>query len=228
MVIRVYIDGFNLYYGRLHHQTQYVNEIRRKLRWLNPDKLVRLFIKDKTAEIKSICFFTADITALYVGDKGPSRQQEYYRALSTLDNLSIIKGRFSKNHTLMPVYPLEVCERDGNFSVKKQSVLKTAEKRSDVNLASHLLFDACQNKFDLAIIITNDSDLLEPIKLVRRLNKEFLILSPHLKYCHDFVMNFHKSSMRKISQSDIEKSQFDDVIVDAAGEVKATRPRKWM
>ena len=37
-------------------------------------------------------------------------------------------------------------------------VLRTDEKRSEVNLASHLLIDACTGDFEKALVISNDSD----------------------------------------------------------------------
>ncbi|MEM7621300.1 MAG: NYN domain-containing protein [Pseudomonadota bacterium] len=58
-------------------------------------------------------------------------------------------------------------------------VLKTEEKGSDVNLASHLLFDACQNNFDVAAVLSNDSDLVEPIRFVTQdIGKTVGLLSP--------------------------------------------------
>lgn len=47
-------------------------------------------------------------------------------------------------------------------------VLKTEEKGSDVNLAAHLVDDAHAGRFEVAIVVTNDSDLVEPIRLVTR------------------------------------------------------------
>jgi hypothetical protein len=47
---------------------------------------------------------------------------------------------------------------------KYARVIKTEEKGSDVNLATHLLHDAHMGRFDVAGVISNDSDLLEPIK----------------------------------------------------------------
>ena len=44
-------------------------------------------------------------------------------------------------------------------------VIKTEEKGSDVNLATHLLYDGFRNDYDIAVVISNDSDLLEPIKI---------------------------------------------------------------
>jgi len=46
-------------------------------------------------------------------------------------------------------------------------VQKAEEKGSDVNLASHLVRDAFMNLFDVAVVVTNDTDLIEPIKIVR-------------------------------------------------------------
>src|SRR5215831_3668847 len=46
-------------------------------------------------------------------------------------------------------------------------VEKAEEKGSDVNLATHLVRDAFLNEFDVAVVITNDTDLIEPIKVVR-------------------------------------------------------------
>jgi len=41
------------------------------------------------------------------------------------------------------------------------------EKGSDVDLASRLLLDAFRGAFDVAVGISNDADLLEPVRMVR-------------------------------------------------------------
>ena len=45
-------------------------------------------------------------------------------------------------------------------------IIKIEEKGSDVNLACHLLLAAFQNSYDVAAVISNDSDLVEPICIV--------------------------------------------------------------
>jgi hypothetical protein len=47
-------------------------------------------------------------------------------------------------------------------------VLRTEEKGSDVNLATYLLADAFRADADAFVIISNDSDLTEPMRIVRR------------------------------------------------------------
>lgn len=46
-------------------------------------------------------------------------------------------------------------------------VLDTEEKGSDVNLASFLLIDGYNRDYEQALVISNDSDLVLPIRLVR-------------------------------------------------------------
>ena len=229
MKIRVYIDGYNLFYGRLKSKEDpIVNAHRRKLRWVDPKKLVKQFLRGEY-NLEQINFYTTDIDALYPGDKSPSRQQEYYKALMTIEGMNIVKGRFSKNPTLMPAYPITCLQNeDGTTSIKKLRVLKTEEKRSDVNIAAHLVMDACLKKFDMAVLVSNDSDLLEPLRIIHSLGKKFLILSPSEKYCFDFVDNLDPKCMRKIQEKHIIAAQFPNEIRDAASTLIAKCPPKWV
>ncbi|MCH8103425.1 MAG: NYN domain-containing protein, partial [Chloroflexi bacterium] len=45
-------------------------------------------------------------------------------------------------------------------------MIKTEEKGSDVNLAAHLLNDAWNGLFEVAAVISNDTDLVAPIRMV--------------------------------------------------------------
>ncbi|MFV2434283.1 NYN domain-containing protein, partial [Escherichia coli] len=57
---------------------------------------------------------------------------------------------------------------------------KQEEKESDVNLAISLVSGACNDEYEIAIIITADSDLCPPIKTVRERfpNKELWLVAP--------------------------------------------------
>ncbi len=44
-------------------------------------------------------------------------------------------------------------------------MVKSEEKGSDVNLGAHLVRDAFTDAFDVAVILTNDSDLVEPVRI---------------------------------------------------------------
>ena len=58
-------------------------------------------------------------------------------------------------------------------------VVKIEEKGSDVNLGAHLVRDAFAGAFQHAAVITNDTDLREPIRIVAQEAKlPITLLSP--------------------------------------------------
>jgi uncharacterized LabA/DUF88 family protein len=151
MVTNVYVDGFNLYYGSLKG-TPY--------RWLDIHALCEYIFPNN--DIKRARYFTAIVKARPQDPQQPVRQTTYLRALHTLSNLSIHEGEFYANTVRMPLaFPTP----GGPTTVE---VIKSEEKGSDVNLATWLLLDAFRKEYEAAIVISNDSDLAEPIVQVRR------------------------------------------------------------
>jgi cobyrinic acid a,c-diamide synthase len=58
-------------------------------------------------------------------------------------------------------------------------VWKTEEKGSDVNLGVHLVRDGFKGLFDMAAVLTNDTDLVEPVRIVtQELGLPVLLLAP--------------------------------------------------
>jgi len=57
-------------------------------------------------------------------------------------------------------------------------VWKNEEKGSDVNLAVHLLNDAWKNEYDCAVVVSNDSDLAESMRLAKQHNKVIGLITP--------------------------------------------------
>ncbi len=57
--------------------------------------------------------------------------------------------------------------------------MKSEEKGSDVNIATYLLVDAFDDEYEAAVVVSNDSDLAEPIRIARqRFKKKVLVLHP--------------------------------------------------
>ena len=105
-------------------------------------------------------------------------------------------------------------------------VIKVEEKGSDVNLASHLMLDALQGSFDIAAVLSNDSDLVEPIRIVTRvLGKPVGLLSPVPNPTLE-LMNV-ASFIRRISVSDLAASQFPDPVMWADGST-LNKPITWV
>ena len=122
MRTNVYVDGFNLYYGAVKG-TAY--------RWLDIRKLSVGLLRPGH-DVNQIRYFTASVSATADDPSVPQRQATYLRALRTLPNLSIHRGRFLTN-----IKALRLADGPGMVDV-----VVTEEKGSDVNLATYLLLDA--------------------------------------------------------------------------------------
>jgi uncharacterized LabA/DUF88 family protein len=107
---------------------------------------------------------------------------------------------------------------------KYAKVIKTEEKGSDVNLATHLLHDAHMGRFDVAVVISNDSDLLEPIKIVRQeLHKRVGVLNPHPIPSRALLQ--HIDFIKQIRGGVLRAAQFPASLTDAHGTF--TKPAAW-
>lgn len=159
----VYVDGFNLYYGALKG-TQH--------KWLDLEALCRrLLPKDQVTGIR---YFTALVAARPHDPGQPARQQAYLRAIESLPSVSIHLGHYLTHRVRMPL----ARPTPGGPTVVE--VIKTEEKGSDVNLATHLLLDAFRQRCDTAVVITNDSDLTEPIRVAEHeLGLSVGVVNPH-------------------------------------------------
>ena len=150
MKANVYIDGLNLYYGALKNT---------RFKWLNPARLCELILP--AFEVKRIEYFTALVRPRPDRRDRRIRQQVYLRALRTVPDLDIVLGRFLTSEVHMPVADYR------SFRTRYVQVVKTEEKGSDVNLASHMLRDGFRGGYDVAVLLKNDSDLIEPIRIVK-------------------------------------------------------------
>lgn len=102
-------------------------------------------------------------------------------------------------------------------------VWKTEEKGSDVNLASHLLRDAFNNQFDVAGVLSNDTDLVEPIRIVtQELQLPVGIICPVPKPAAG--LSSVASFVRHIRNSHLRDAQFSDTL----SETNLSKPSTWV
>lgn len=200
----IYVDGFNLYYGVLK---------RTPYKWLDLDALCRQILPAN--EIVKIKYFTARVKPRSNDQNAHLRQDAYLRALQTLGNVEIIFGTFLEHIVTMP---------SADNPRQMVRVIKTEEKGSDVNLATHLLFDGCQNAYELAVVLSNDSDLVEPVNIVRKqLKKRVGLLCRENSKGYEMrkAANFHKF----ITEEHLNASQFPSPMTDEKG--RFYKPRSW-
>ena len=207
MRTNIYVDAFNLYYGCLKG-TPY--------RWLNLEALCRIMLPQDT--IQQIKYFTARVIARPHDPNKLIRHDTYLRALATLPKVSITYGHYLSHPVRMPL----VNPPPGGPYMAQ--VIKTEEKGSDVNLASHLLMDACRDAFDIAVVISNDSDLLEPIRLVyAEFGKPVGVLNPQP---HPSVkLQQQAPFFKQIQPRALKRSLFPATLTDATGSF--TKPVGW-
>lgn len=207
MRTNIYIDGFNLYYGVLKG-TPY--------KWLDLDALCRRLLPKN--DIRAIKYFTARVKALPWDQGLPNRQQTYLRALATIPHVEVFYGYFLSNETSM-------ARADGRGQVM---VLKTEEKGSDVSLGAHVVWDACSDRIDAAVLITNDSDLAEPMRIARdELGISVGLVAPvgsHRRV--NWQLREKATFMRSLRESTLRECQFPDPVVDVEGK-NIGKPVDW-
>lgn len=201
------MDGFNLYYRALR-ETPY--------RWLDIGKLARLLLPQH--RINRIRYFTAAVTNRPNDPNQAQRQQTYLRALKTVPDLTIHYGHFLSKTKRRP---LANPPKSGSQIVE---VLDTEEKGSDVNLASYLLLDGFDDDYEMAVVISNDSDLELPIRMSKtRLGKRVGVFDPSRK--RSFILHGAASWYRPLRRGPLSASQFSDTLSDINGAF--TKPAGW-
>lgn len=213
----VYIDGFNLYYRALKGTRH---------KWLDIAALSAA-VMPSTCQIEAIKYYTAHVSGR-VNPDSPKKQHAYLRAIATLPRVAIFYGNFLvvqkwaglvQPPTFRPIVTLPP-EPVPDVAY----VWKTEEKGSDVNLGVHLVRDAFTGAFDRAAVITNDTDLVEPIRIVtQELGLPVTLLTPTAKPSASLV-NI-ATEVRHI-QPYIGPCQLPD-FVPLPGKKPITKPSDW-
>lgn len=227
MRTNVYIDGFNLYYGLLKGGPY---------KWLDLERFCDKLLPKN--DVQRICYFTAKVDARPHDPDQPVRQLAYLRALATLGRVEVHFGNFLSSVVRQPLVETDpdnprrwlmvakapALKIDPAGTVVTDWVLKTEEKGSDVNLASHLLRDAFRADCQCAVIISNDSDLLTPIRIAKEDCRLTIGLVPprargsvQLKQLADFKI---EPRMHFLASS-----QFAATLADAHGHIQ--KPTAW-
>jgi len=196
-----YIDGFNLYFG--------ISEAyQKKYLWLDLEALSENLLR-QNQKLDRVHYFTARIRNNHQKAK---RQNTYLDALSTRTKIKIHPGKYLNTDVTCPM-----CHR-----VYK----KPSEKMSDVNLASYLLVDAFQDNYDVAIVISGDSDLTTPISMVRQLfpKKQVIVAFPP---CRSSVsLEKTANGYYTIGERNLVKSQLPDPVKNSSG-FDLFKPIRW-
>lgn len=229
MRTNVYIDSFNLYYGCLRKTPH---------KWPDIATLARRLLP--VHEIQEFRFYTARVKSRPSDPTQAERQQIYFRALATSADFTFHFGKFSTKATYRArVDSLFVPDVGGEGDVldyvpgrtlpgqpSEPSLVRvwtTQEKGSDVNLATDLLVEGFDGRYEMAVIVSGATDLLGPIRAVReRLGLRICVVNP-ARYSRELQNAAHEYLV--ISEDDLRECQFPAVLKDRRGTFH--KPPSW-
>ncbi len=196
-----YVDGFNLYFALKDKDWK-------RYYWLNVKKLAENLIKPDQRLITTK-YFSSRVKKPVNKQK---RQTTFIEALETLDNFEIYYGKYQLN--------TRKCRKCGYTEIVP------SEKMTDVNIATELLSDAFQDKFDTALLISADSDLTAPLNTVRRLfaKKRVVIAFSPARYSSDLAKSANAHFI--IGRNKLAKSVFPEEVIKLDG-FTLRRPPSW-
>jgi uncharacterized LabA/DUF88 family protein len=196
-----YVDGYNLYYGLRERRWK-------RFYWLNIQAMVRYLLKPDQLLITTKYFTTV---VKQPQDKR-RRQAAFLEALQTLNDFQIYYGHFLADKV--------ICPSCGHTYTTHH------EKMTDVNISVELMSDAFQDQFDVALLVSADSDLVGPVKAVQRLfsHKQVVVAFPPGRSSK--ALKQAANAQIYVGRNVLAKSVFPDQVVKPDGYV-LHRPTEW-
>lgn len=196
----VYVDGFNLYFGMLDAGLDYC-------KWLNLVLLVENLLQLNQVLVQ-VKYFTSSVSN--DPDK-QKRQTTYIEALESV-GVNIYYGNYQSDKIK--------CKKCNNVWAKFN------EKMTDVNIATQILIDAYQDKYDMAMLISGDSDLVPPIKAVHEIFKNKRVFAAFPAKRHNQSVALVAKGSLTIGRKKLVDSQFVSAVRKKDG-FTLKKPKDW-
>jgi uncharacterized LabA/DUF88 family protein len=195
-----YVDGFNLYFGMREAGLD-------QCRWLNVKLLVENFLKPHQ-ELIMVKYFTSRVSN---NPDKQKRQSTYIEALESTD-IKIFYGKYQLGE--------EECYRCGH------KWMDSKEKMTDVNIATAIMVDAFQDSYDMAMLISGDSDLTPPIREVHRLFKSKRVFIAFPPKRHNSSMALEAKGSEIVGRKKLIDAQFEEAVESKSGFI-LKKPKEW-
>lgn len=210
--VTIYIDGFNFYYGL--RTKRKVESAWAKAYWVDLVKFFEMFLGEGQELVKVVYF-----TASPLNKDKSSRQSAFLNANKLLngDRFEIVRGKYLEKKIVCPN-----CQ---------YTIIRPEEKKTDVNISIRMITDCFQDKTDVLILVSGDSDLLPPIEFIQTNypEKKIKVYFPPTIYSHsiDNNMKRHRSKVVLLEKSlnKFAHCQMPDVV--SADAKIYTIPIKW-
>ena len=116
-------------------------------------------------------------------------RSDYLRALVAHAGVEVHYGQFARRRR-----PLPLADKLKAGIVEMVYVVQTEEKGSDVSLGAHLVWDACHDEIDAALVLSNDSDLQTPVDMAQTLRIRVDRKSTRLNSSHTDISRMPSSA----------------------------------
>lgn len=176
-------------------------------KWLDLVKLSESLLKPDQ-EINKVKYFTSR-----VGDdpEKQKRQTTYIEALEST-GVEVYYGQYQRGRM--------DCNRCGHVWPYY------SEKMTDVNIAVQIIIDAFKDEYDMAMLVSGDSDLVPPIKAVHENFKQKRVFVAFPPKRHNASVALVAKGSLVIGRRKLSDSQLPDEITKANGYV-LKKPQEW-
>ncbi len=194
-----YIDGYNLYHGLKSQGWKWAY-------WINLHLMIENLLS-QNQKLVTTKYFT---TRVSVPEDKRLRQQKFLEALGAIPEVKFFYGKYIPDKV--------ICRQCGHTYTTYH------EKMTDVNIAVEMLTDGMKNKYDTAILVSGDSDLVNVVHRVREFKKKVIILFPPKRK----PRNLRESAnvVIDIDAQLLSKSLFPDEVIKQDGYV-LKKPDEW-
>jgi len=199
--VSFFIDGFNFYHS-LKADPKY-----NKYLWLDYKRFLENYVRKKDV--------LADIY--------------YFSAYAHWDQIRVKRHKMLvdtwRNTGIIPVMG-DFKEKD-RFCNNCRTYFKShEEKQTDVNIAIYIIKEAFEDSYDTAILVTNDTDLVPAIRMLKNTfpRKRIGVLFPIDRWSSELSQECH--FWRKTKRKQLSRSQLPETVILPSG-ITFQRPQSW-
>jgi uncharacterized LabA/DUF88 family protein len=151
--IECFVDGYNLYHAICRFGVSQKRQMN-YLKWVDLWKLMECFVNPKIHSLNNVFYFSS-YASFY--PKSFKRHKCYVKALEFV-GVTFIEGKFQGSN--------RSCKTCGSWYQTHE------EKQTDINLALHLFYRGISDLYDIAYIVSSDSDFVAAIKMLKQIRPD--------------------------------------------------------
>lgn len=202
-----YVDGFNLYHA--------IDRLRQPhLKWLNLRLVAEALIEQKE-EITRIVWCSAEPK-----DNDKKHRHQNYQAALKSESVEPILGHFKTEDVTF-----NGCK--GRHLGCQAGYTKNTEKGGDVNVAIHMISDAIWDKYDVAYLVSVDTDQVATLEFIAKHlpGKRVVVVAPPGQEHSDKLLSLAYGK-RTIRPDLLERCLFGVNVIERGRHV-VTRPNRY-